>query len=145
MANYYGATRTNYFHVKDANAFRSLMSNVYADEDEIDVWEEKDGNGDTVFGFGCYGSILGIRPDGTTDNEDFDYDYEGFTKGLSKCVADDDAIIILEAGHEKLRYLVGGAMVITSKASMYYDIADIAQLRASEALNNPHWKTKICY
>ena len=55
MANYYGNTRTNYFHVKDEAAFREFMGKVVGDEDGIDLWDdEKDDQGNTLFGFGLY-------------------------------------------------------------------------------------------
>lgn len=145
MANYCGVTRTNYFRVKDPVKFKELMLNVCADEDDVDVWEEKDENGNTVFGFGCYGSILGLMPDGTDNDDDFDYDYDGFVNGLSACVANDDAVIVLESGNEKLRYIVGGALVVTSKGSIYLDINEIAQMKASKMLDNPNWTTKTMY
>jgi len=145
MANYCCATRTNYFHVKDPVAFKEFMNRVCADEDAVDVWEEKDENGDTVFGFGCYGSILGVEPDGVENNEDFDYDYEEFIQGLSECVADDDAVIVMESGNEKLRYLVGSALIVTSTDNDYYEIEAVAAKRASEMLNNPSWKTRTNY
>lgn len=145
MANYCGVTRTNYFHVKDEIAFKEFMRSVFADEDSIGVWEEKDKNGNTVFGFGCYGSILGVKPEGVKDNDDFDYDYDGFVNGLSACVADDDAVIVLESGNEKLRYIVGGALIVTSEASKYCDINEIAQMEASKMLHDPFWSTQTMY
>lgn len=42
MANYCCAIRTNYFHVKDPEAFKAFMDTVYASEDEIKMWEEVD-------------------------------------------------------------------------------------------------------
>ena len=36
MANYVSTTRTNYFHVKDAEAFRAFMDNV--SEDNLELW-----------------------------------------------------------------------------------------------------------
>lgn len=67
MANYCCTIRTNYFHVKDETKFRSLMEQVYGSEDTIEVWEKRDDGGSTMFGFGCYGGIAGIRD---TDEDD---------------------------------------------------------------------------
>ena len=108
MANYCCTIRTNYFHVKDEDKFRDLMSRVYGCEDSIHLWEEKDSDGKAVFGFGVYGGIAGLR--NAQEDEDDDVDessYDEFIDGLQSCVADNDAIIIMEAGNEKMRYVVG--------------------------------------
>ena len=69
MANYCCTIRTNYFHVKNEKAFRDLMSRAYGSEDNIELWEEKDNDGETVFGFGVYGGIAGLAD---LDDEDID-------------------------------------------------------------------------
>lgn len=149
MANYCCAIRTNYFHVKDPDAFREFMDKVVACEDSVNVWEDQDRAGKTVFGFGCYSQILGIpvhtEGDGVDDDDFEDYDYNEFVSGLSELVAEDDAIIILESGNEKLRYLMGSALVITSTGADYMEIDAIAAKRAAEMLGNPGWQTKTCY
>lgn len=150
MANYCCAVRTNYFHVKDASAFKRFMENVVTCEDSISVWEEKDKTGNPVFGFGCYGSILGVQvhEEGTSEENDYgydDYDFDEFVNGLSELVAEDDAIIILESGNEKLRYVTGCAIVITSTESEYMEIDVLAAQRAAEMLKNPNWKTQVSY
>lgn len=143
MANYCCTTRTNYFHVKDRDAFLDFMSRVYGSEDSVDLWEEKDENGNAVFGFGVYGGISGVAD---SDDEDIDDScYDDFIKGLQECVADDDAIIIFESGNEKMRYVVGSAEIITSSSCEYMNIEDIAVKKASEMLKNKSWDTKCCY
>ena len=146
MANYCCTIRTNYFHVKDEEKFRKLMERAYGCEDSIDLWEEKDEEGKIVFGFGCYGGIAGIRNALEDENEDVDETgYDEFIDGLQECVAEDDAIIVMESGNEKLRYLVGSAAVITNHGYEYLEISDIASRKASEMLGNPDWKTECCY
>lgn len=144
MANYCCTIRTNYFHVKDEAAFRKMMEQVYGCEDSVDLWEEKDANGNTVFGFGVYGGISGLR-DPEDEDEDDDTAYDRFIDRLQQVVADDDAIIIVEAGNEKLRYVVGSATIITSEGYQYTDIETIAVQKAREALGNDGWDTKLCY
>ena len=147
MANYCCAVRTNYFHVKDPKAFKKFMEKVVTCEDRISVWEKKDKAGNAVFGFGCYGSILGI-PVRCSENDDCgydDFDFDEFVNGLSKLVADDDAIIILESGNEKLRYVTGCALVVTSTDSEYMEIDVLAAQRAAELLKNPGWNTQVSY
>ena len=143
MANYCCTIRTNYFHVKDEAEFRSLMEQVYGSEDAVEVWEKRDDEGNTTFGFGCYGGIAGIRD---TDDDDLEETaFDRFLEKLQQCVAEDDAVIILEAGNEKMRYVVGTALILTNKASEYLDIAELAEKRAAELLATPSWKTKLMY
>lgn len=140
MANYYGVIRSNYFHVKDEERFRALMARTAGDEDSIELWnDEIDENGNPVFGFGVYGGITGVVDE---DGEYDDNSYDRFIEGLKECVADDDAILIFEAGHEKLRYVGGGATIITAKSVEYIDLEDCARSKARELLGNEQWNTK---
>lgn len=146
MANYCCTIRTNYFHVKDEVKFRELMNRVYGCEDTVELFEEKDSNGKTIFGFGIYGGIAGLA-NASEDEEEFcdDTAYDEFINGLQECVADDDAVIILEAGNEKLRYVIGSATIITSVTYEYLDITSLAIDKAAELLGNPKWATKCEY
>lgn len=151
MANYESTVRTNYFHVKDAEKFRAVMRRVYGYEDAVELWEEKDKGGGPVFGFGVYGGISGILPDlesGNDGGDNYDPDgcsYDDFLEALQQCVADDDAVIILESGNEKMRYVVGAATIITAKEIRYLDITDLAVEEASKMLGNPGWETVCDY
>ena len=151
MANYYSTVRTNYFHVKDAEKFRGVMRRVCGSEDTVELWEETDVDGGLVFGFGTYGGISGILPASESASEDDAYSYlddcsyDDFLDALQECVAESDAIIILESGSEKMRYVVGAATVITSKEIRYLDITDLAVKAASEMLGNPNWVTVCDY
>lgn len=139
MANYYCTIRTNYFHVKDEEAFRTLIKETHC-EDTMHIFEDKDKNGNKVFGFGTYGTIFGIPIDGEEEE-----DYSSFENNLQSLVADDDAIIIFEAGYEKLRYVVGVATIITSKNVNCILLANEAIAKARTMLNNQEWDTKCMY
>ena len=144
MADYCCTIRTNYFHVKDDENFRALMNRVYGCEDSVELWEEKDEDGKTVFGFGVYGGISGLR-DSDDDDIDDDLSYDIFIDKLQASVADDDAIIILESGNEKMRYVIGSATIITNSGYNHMDITDLAAKKAAEMLHNPSWKTRCEY
>lgn len=142
MANYECAVRTNYFHVKDAGRFRAFMENICGSEDKIDLWERQDADSRAVFGFGCYGGIAGLKnSDGEIDNDSFD----NFVARLQEHIVDNDAVILFEAGNEKLRYVAGGATVITGKEYFYLDIERLAVQKAREQLDNPDWTTQCVY
>lgn len=102
MANYESVTRSNYFHVKDEDAFSKFMDTVSGDD--MHCWSDKDEDGNTLHAFGCDGSIYGV-PNGAKDN-----DFDLFLSELQKHIAPEDAVILMESGHEKLRYVTGFAM-----------------------------------
>ena len=140
MSNYYGVIRTNYFHVKDEEQFRALMAKTAGDEDGIELWDDViDVEDKQMFGFGVYGGISGIQND---DDEYDDESYDRFIDGLMECVAENDAILIFEAGHEKLRYVGGGVTIITAKGVEYINLEDNARTIVRELLGNEKWDTR---
>lgn len=142
MANYICKIRTNYFRVKDPDAFRNFMGMVYGAEGNVELWESRDGNGVVQFGFGADSGIAGLRSG--EENDDLDESsYDAFIEGLQLHVEDDDAVIILEIGSERLRYVVGSATIITKQHCEYLSISDIAKERAAQLLENPQWET-VC-
>ena len=60
-------------------------------------------------------------------------------------VADDDAILIFEAGHEKLRYVGGGVLIITSEGHEFIDLHEEAFKKAQQLLRDDQWETKATY
>ena len=146
MANYCCTIRSNYFHVKNMDLFKDIMSKVQGNEDEVKLWEEKDTNGAPVFAFGCYSTINGI-PDtsGNGDEDDIDENaYDRFIDALQKCVSNDDAIIVMESGHEQLRYVVGSALIITSEEIKYFNVADLAVKETAKMIRE-NFTTRIDY
>ena len=144
MANYECAVRTNYFHVKDEFEFKELMKKVVCSEDDLDIFERNDKKGETVYGFGCYGSIMGIATEGEDEDED-EYSYDKFIGELQKVIEPNDAIIILEAGNEKLRSIGMYADVITSEGYNMLNLEHMAVESAKNMLRNPDWETECTY
>ena len=140
MANYECAVRTNYFHVKDEIAFKELMGKVVCSEDGLDIFEMSDEKGETIYGFGCCSSIMGIA----TEGED-EYSYDEFVDGLQKIIESNDAIIIFEAGHEKLRSIGLYADIITSEGYNMLNLEHMAVESAKNMLKNPDWETRYTY
>ena len=138
MANYESVTRSNYFHVKDEDAFSKFMDTVSGDD--MHCWSDKDEDGNTLHAFGCDGSIYGV-PNGAKDN-----DFDLFLSELQKHIAPEDAVILMESGHEKLRYVTGFATVITSGGIETISIDELAISKAREMLKilniAPKWITK---
>ena len=135
MANYYSTIKTNYFRVKDEEGFINFMNHVHCIDDEINLFaEEKDGV--KLFAFGSYGTIAGYfeTEDELLDCDDFDESYDNFIKGLQKHIADDDFIMIVEVGHEKLRCITGIVSIITTDSYEYETIESVGLKMAQDIM-----------
>ena len=133
MANYYGQGRTNYFAVKDADAFKAEMANypVEVITDEVD--------GETLYG------LLDANPDGggwdwsyiaeleDEDGEIVETDMEiDWPEVFARHLVDGHVAILMETGAEKYRYLIGYALAVNSKGetrevNLSKDIYTLAQ------------------
>ena len=145
MANYNCVQRTNYFHVKDAEAFRLMLGKVVAED--FHFWEEKDEDGNVIFAFGCYGNISGIpfkNEEGEWES-DGNESYEDFLEELQKNVDKDDAIILIESGYEKLRYVTSLATVITKHSIECLDLGKKALGLARKMLENEKYDPRMDY
>lgn len=137
MANYYCTTRTNYFHVNNIEKFKDLINHTYPIGD-IEINEQKDDKGNSTFCFGCHGTIDGLAVNGSLSQD-------AFYNELQKIVAENDAIIIFEAGAEKLRYVVGEALIITHNDIKRLSIDDLAVKEAGKMLGNLDFATDCSY
>ena len=123
MANYYGKVRTNYFAVKDPEAFREDIMNYPVEM----ISQEQDGQ--MLFGF--LDTDEGGLPN-STYNEETDEDTEIIWEDLFiKHLADDWVAIIMEVGSEKHRYFQGFASAYNNKGESKHisleDIYDVAK------------------
>ena len=115
MANYLGYARSNYFKVKDEDAFK-----VWVDTLPIECRESKKDN-ETTF--------MVMEPDGIgwpTYKEDDDGEYEDidFAGELSEHLADGWVAIIKEVGYEKMRYLHGYIEAINNKGGSKHKLLE---------------------
>lgn len=144
MANYYGTTRTNYFQVTDEQAYAELFAGLHGTDDSVEDFSETLKDGTIVHGFGTYGSILWFRDHDADENNDDEFDSE-FLPRLQSLLPAGEAFIIMEAGHEKLRYVTGYATVVTADSIEFLSIADLAVRKAREMLGDDHFKTQLDY
>lgn len=144
MATSECAQRTNYFHVKDPERFREMMGKVTGDS--FRFWEKPDAYGNPAFAFGAEGGIDGI-PHEDVDGEMFtdDNSYDHFIAELGRHVAEGEAVILLTAGHEKLRYVSGDALIITGEGTDFIDLSRAAVKLAAEMLDNPEYSPRMEY
>lgn len=129
MANYYGQTRTNYFAVKDAEAFKAELAKMPV---EIITQPLKNEDGeviDTLYGFldadsNGAGYVTEYWDEETGDSVEIDLE-DLFKRHLADgCVA-----IVIHSGNEKYRYISGDAVAYNNKGeTIAVNLADIYTL-----------------
>jgi hypothetical protein len=101
MADWWGFSRSNYFKVKDKEAFKAWLSDV----GDVSMLQEMDDYiaiaGDSFGGWPTYSG---------DDCEEFD-----FVEELSGFLADDEVAVLIETGAEKLRYITGVAVAVDNR------------------------------
>ena len=123
MANYYGQTRTNYFAVKDPEAFKQEISKF-----PVELIEEvKDGV--TLYGFidndeNGAGFITEYWNEETDDTVEINLE-DFFMRHLE----DDYVAIVIHSGAEKYRYISGDVVAYNNKGeSVSVNLTDIYDL-----------------
>lgn len=123
MANYYGQTRTNYFAVKDPEAFKQELAKYPV---EI-ITQEKDGV--TLYGF------LDNDPNGGGSIDEYWDEADGnsveidWVEVFKRHLADDWIAVIVSSGAEKYRYVSGFALAYNNTGEFVgLDLSDIYTL-----------------
>lgn len=140
MANYYGQARTNYFRVKDAEAFLAEMSTLPV---QVITDEHKD-TGETLYGF-MDDSHDGAGLSWSTWDDETDEDIEiNWIEILGKHIAPGWSAILMEVGHEKYRYLNAYAVVVTESGFKELNLENLAHDVARAELDAEH-VTSVSY
>ena len=112
--NYIGSTRSNYFAVKDPEAFKAFLQQ-FGDLELMEGEADKKG----LFGFlvgGDSGSLPSSKrapaPDGEGLEEDIDVD---FIAELAPYLADGHVGVVIEIGYEGMRFLGGYASAFNNQ------------------------------
>lgn len=135
MANYTCTSRTNYFRVTDEDAYAKLFANLISDDPIEDMSETRDGV--LYHAFGCF-SPVDFQVNDDENNMDT------FARMLQQILPENEAFILLEAGNEKLRYIVGMATIITKTTIKCLSLEDIALETCRNILGND-FTTKMSY
>lgn len=145
MATYHSLARTNYFSVTDESAFRELMSHVKEYGAPVNIWERITPDGKKIFGFGGYENLDFYPLEENGEEADIPENLDAAFPAIQKLLAEGDAMIIMDVGHESMRFLTGYATVVTKNDVEYLSLTDLALSRAREILNNPDWDTAMDY
>jgi hypothetical protein len=105
MANWYGTARSNYFRVKDEQAFRAAFANL-----EVEIATDAEGR----FALLC-GTELGSWPSWIPgDDNESDTEIDVFEM-VAEHLVDGDVAVLMEVGAEKMRYVTGYAVAVNSR------------------------------
>jgi len=123
MANFYGTARTNYFKVKDIEAFKDFVNSL----SNCTLLEDVGKDEQKLFGFysdcdsGCFPSSYNEETD---EHEDID-----IVEETAKHLAEGEVAVFMEAGGEKCRYISGWATAINDRGdSIYLSLNDIYKM-----------------
>ena len=115
MANWYGTARSNYFKVKDAEAFKS-----FADSVNLRWHASPDGS------FMIHANDEGSWPNDYYDETREDYVELDLVCEISQHLQEDQIVVLIEAGAEKLRYITGYAVAFNKQAeTVHLSLDDI--------------------
>lgn len=110
MANYYGQGRTNYFAVKDAEAFLADIAKC-----NVQVITRETESGQTLYGFMDNEEGDGIDWFAWSADDDTDEPEVTWGEFFKKHLADGWVAVILNIGSEKYRFLNGEATAYNNK------------------------------
>jgi len=117
MSNYYTNTRTNWFRVKDKKEFMDWLTRFGSEL--LLIAAEMTGK-DTYFamlGNSEFGDFPYIEPPDDPDDDD-QYHGDFMEHVATQFLHDDDILVILESGAEKMHYIGGVATAYDSNANM---------------------------
>jgi len=134
MDNWYGHARSNYFKVKDAEAFKNWVKAV----DSLDWWE-------TDNGFAIYSTCpeSGGWPSERYDEDTDEHEDFNLVDDLAEHLQEGEVAILMEVGAAKLRYLTGHAIAVRSDGGrLALSLDDIYKRVAQEwGVNNVNQAT----
>ena len=124
MSNYYASARTNYFKVKDPEAFKQWVDTL---PDTTADYREKDEKFVLLVEGECGWPTERY-------NEDVeDYEAVNLEEGIVPHLAEGEVVIFQEIGAEKLRYLHGYSVAVAwTGETIRVDINDIYRLATEE-------------
>ena len=141
MANYYSKCRTNYFSVTDEEKFADIIKHLSGDG-EIDFYEHDSDEG--KFMFYCDGVLNGYM-NTPSDDDGIDEARGRMITELQKILPDGEAIILTEAGSEKMNYISCVATIITNTNAQTLNLSDAAIAKAREMLADSDFTTEMDY
>ena len=115
MADMYGAVRSNVFQVKDVEVFKKWFTEEVRFGHQILLWCDEKG-----VSFGGYEQYPSAMPRMPGEGEP--WELESFAAAVREHLQDGEEFRVLAAGHEKLRYVAAGHLVVTADSVTFTDL-----------------------
>ena len=116
MANYYASARSNYFKVKDVEAFKSWVDSVPS----LGLWRSDEM-------FALYSEGEAGWPAWYLDDDGDELYFE--VTDVAEFLTEDSIAVFMESGAEKLRYITGYAVAVNHKGeTVQIGLGDIYEL-----------------
>lgn len=123
MANWHGAARSNYVHYKDLDGLKKSLEPF-----GIDIHESSWGQGACLL---VNNSSNGGWPGYYEDADGNEHEFL-FEEHVCPFMQDDQILITMMSGHEKLRYITGAATAYNAKGEhIQLDLAGIYKIAAA--------------
>ena len=140
MANFYGSARSNYFQVKNAQAFKGWVQTVpglglwETDQSQLDGTKTEEERTLLAHNFGIYADDAnsGGWPSMIEDEEGGFQDID-LIAALSPHLADGEVAVLVECGAEKLRYICGNAVAFDNTGKVVQVNLDDIYTKAFQA------------
>lgn len=121
MANWYGSARSNYFRVKDKDAFTTWCASR-----NLNILNS---TGESTVAIAPSDFDDGAWPSQTFNEETQDYDDVDLVAELATHLAEGEVAVLMQIGAEKLRYLTGWAVAVNHKGeTVSLNLSDIYDL-----------------
>ena len=140
MATYKAITKTNHFHVTDAEKLKDIVSRMHCNSKVTLVEDEQ---GQNIYTIWAYSDIQGVYPDENSPSDIAGPDFGLLTAELQTILPEGEALILFELGTESLRYLTATATIVTRNEVKQIDLVNGAFNMARKILGNPMWETQI--
>lgn len=126
MSSWVGTARSNYFRVKNIEAFKAAIATATAGEVNVDESETRMG-AVALFSQTEYGDW----PSSVYDEKKDEYVDANIEETVIGHLKDGEVAVFKEAGAEKMRYVTGRAVAVNNKGKrVVVDISDIYRLAA---------------
>jgi hypothetical protein len=142
MADYHATTRSNYFRVKDATAFKQWCDNL-----NLEVWPHTMTNhpSDTFYAISADTGDCSGWPTFRWDDEIQEHLEIDLAAELADWLDSRDVAILLEAGAEALRYVNGFATAVHPNGRTHSLSLDDIYHRAADAFGDHMLITQAAY
>jgi len=125
MAKYVNIFRSSYFRVKDEDKWKDLWEN-HVDGEDLEDFSYKDDDGNRWHGFGGSGTYGYFNSRDALEYGDEMLDLDDFLDKIAELIIQGDACVIYDVGYEKLRYISGSTIVVTTGEVQYSNLADVS-------------------